>query len=215
MILLAFATRIEAQPFIDYHCLTRQHAGSGYDLYQGKDCALIITGMGALKAAVHLSALLQQWKLTGYPVTHVFNYGIAGSVCNALALGEVVVVDRVIKYDPVESAKPQPDKHFAASFPDITLTRKRKDTLVLATSDHPIFTGDDARRVARHAKVVDMEGYGYAFAAHSQGVPIQLVKGISDFAHKESEQSFKKTIPGVLQQLLSFHRTRETITGGK
>jgi len=211
MILLAFATKIEAQPFIDYHRLIKENTSSLYAVYGGDNISLIITGMGALKGAVYLSDILQQKKLTGHPVTEVINYGVAGSVCDTLSLGEIVVIDKVIKYDPVEFAKPQPNKYFSSSFPDITLTGKSKDITVLATSDHPIFTEDDAHRVARHAQVVDMEGYGYAFAANGHGIPLQLVKGISDFAHKESEPSFKKTMGRVLQELLSFHRTREAI----
>ena len=215
MILLAFATTIEAQPFIDYHSLTRQHTSSSYTVYGGDTISLIITGMGALKGAVYLSEIIQQRKLAGHPVTEVINYGVAGSVCDTLALGEIVVVDKVIKYDPVEFSKPQPDKYFSSSFPDITLTLKKKDRTILATSDHPVFTEDDAHRVAQNAQLVDMEGYGYAFAAHGHEIPIQLVKGISDFAYKESEQSFKKTMGRVLQELLSFHRTREGLTERK
>jgi len=211
MILLAFATQIEAQPFIDYHRLTRKNTSSVYALYGGDTISLIITGMGALKGAVYLSEILQQRKLTGHPVTQVINYGVAGCVCDTFSLEEIVVVDKVIKYDPVEFSKPQPDKHFSSSFPDFTLTPKKKDITVLATSDHPIFTEDDAHRVGQHAHVVDMEGYGYAFAANSQGIPLQLVKGISDFAYKKSEQSFKKIVGRVLTGLLSFHRTREAM----
>lgn len=211
MTLLAFATTIEAQPFIDYHGLTRKNTSGLYTLYGGDNLSLIITGMGALKGAVYLSHLLQQKKLTGHPVTEVINYGVAGCVCDTLSLGEIIAVDRVIKYDPVEFSKPQPNKYFSSSFPHITLTRKSKDTVVLATSDHPIFSEDDVQRVAQHAHLVDMEGYGYAFAANSHGVPIQLVKGISDFAYKESEQSFKKIMKAVLKELLAFHCTRKTI----
>ena len=212
MILLAFATMIEAQPFIDYHRLTRQHTSSLYTVYEGDNISLIITGMGALKGAVYLSEIIQQKKLTGHPVTEVINYGVAGCVCDTLSLGEIVVVDKVIKYDSVEFSKPQPNKYFSSSFPDITLTLKRKDITILATSDHPIFTEDEAHRVAQHAHLVDMEGYGYAFAAHGHGIPIQLVKGISDFAYKESEQSFKKIMKRVLKELLSFHRTSKALT---
>ena len=78
MILLAFATTIEAQPFIDYHGLTRENTSGLYTLYGGDTLSLIITGMGALKGAVYLSHLLQQKKLTGSRrgcwLTSVTNY---------------------------------------------------------------------------------------------------------------------------------------------
>jgi adenosylhomocysteine nucleosidase len=211
MILLAFATKIEAQPFIEYHSLTKQNTSSLYDVYGGGNISLIITGMGALKGAVYLSEIIQQRKLTGHPITEIINYGVAGCVCDTFCLGEVIAVDKVIKYDPVEWSKPKPNKYFSSSFPDITLTLKGKDITILATSDHPIFTDVDAQRVAQHAHLVDMEGYGYAFAANGHGIPIQLVKGISDFAYKDSEKSFKNKMESVLKKLLSFHSTREVI----
>ena len=87
MILLAFATTIEAQPFIDYHNFTQKNTDGLYTLYGGNNLSLIITGMGALKGAVYLSHALEQKKLTGQPVTEVINYGVAGCVCDRLSLG--------------------------------------------------------------------------------------------------------------------------------
>lgn len=209
MILLACATRVEAEPFIEYHRLVKRNTGSGYDIYGGGAVSLIITGMGTLKGALYLSEILQQRKADGHPVAQVINYGVAGSVCDRFSLGEVVMVDRVIKYDPVEFVKPRPGRHFSSSFPDITLTPKRRDTTILATSDHPVFSEDDAKKVSLHAHVVDMEGYGYACAARRHGIPLEIVKGISDCARKESEQSFKNTVADVLVKLLSFHSRRQ------
>jgi nucleoside phosphorylase len=56
-----------------------------------------------------------------------------------------------------------------------------------------------------------MEGYGYAFAANHYTVPIKIVKGISDYTFKESEDSFKKNVHRTLDNLLSFHQEQKLL----
>jgi adenosylhomocysteine nucleosidase len=161
--------------------------------------------MGFLKGAVALSQVLQRHENSGNAIIRVINYGIAGALTERFFLGEVICVDRVVKYNPVEFAKTRFNKFFASAFPEIRLNERAEDAVVLATSDHPILTEDDARLAARHAHLVDMEGYGYAFVAGVHGIPIQLIKGISDFARKESEDSFRKQVKRTLDSLLAYH----------
>lgn len=205
MMLMVFATELEAQPFIDHHRLRRIEAHQPCPVYEGGGLLLIISGMGFLKGAVALSQILQTLEKSENPITRVINYGIAGSVTGRFSLGEVVPVDRVVKYNPVEFTKTRFNKFFASAFPEIRLTEEAADAVVLATSDHPILTEDDAGRAARHAHLVDMEGYGYAFVAGTYGIPIQLIKGVSDFARKESEDSFRKQVQRTLDSLLAYH----------
>jgi adenosylhomocysteine nucleosidase len=56
------------------------------------------------------------------------------------------------------------------------------DGIVLASGD--VFVTDPAVRahLAERAHVVDMEGYGVVFAARRLGVPVQLIKHVSDAA---------------------------------
>jgi adenosylhomocysteine nucleosidase len=205
MMLLAFATELEAQPFIDHHRLRRLKAHQPCPAYEGNGIFLIITGMGFLKGAVALSQVLQGHEKSGDAITRVINYGIAGALTGRFSLGEVVTVDKVVKYNPVEFTKTRFNKFFASAFPEIKLTEQAENAVVLATSDHPILTEEDARLAARHAHLVDMEGYGYAFVAGRHGIPIQLIKGISDFARKESEDSFRKQVKRTLDSLLASH----------
>lgn len=208
MILMVFATELEAQPFIAYHRLRRIETHQPCPVYEGGGLLLMISGMGFLKGAVALSQVLQSHEESGNPITRVTNYGIAGAVTGRFSLGEVVPVDRVIKYNPVEFTKTRFNKFFASAFPEIRLTEQAADAVVLATSDHPILTEDDAGLAARHAHLVDMEGYGYAFVAGNHGIPIQLIKGVSDFARKESEDSFRRQVKRTLEALLAYHVSR-------
>ncbi len=205
MMLLVFATELEAQPFIDHHRLKYLDDQNPCPAYAGDGLLLIISGMGFLKGAVALSQIVQRHEKGGNSITRVINYGIAGALTERFSLGEVVCVDRVVKYNPVEFSKTRFNKFFASAFPEIRLTEKAEDAVVLATSDHPILTEDDANCAARHARLVDMEGYGYAFVAGAHGIPIELIKGISDFARKESEDSFRKQVKRTLDALLAYH----------
>jgi len=205
MMLLVFATELEAQPFIDYHrllCLDQQYPCPAY---AGDGILLIISGMGFLKGAVALSQVVQRHENSGNAINRVINYGIAGSLTGRFSLGEVVSVDRVVKYNPVEFTKTRVNKFFASAFPEIGLNERSEGEVVLATSDHPILTEDDASIAARYAHLVDMEGYGYAFVAGHHGIPIQLIKGVSDYARKEREDSFKKQVKKSLEALLAYH----------
>ena len=207
MILLVFATEIEAKPFIDYYDLIKQNRSGSYEFYKRGDLSLIITGMGSIKGAVSLLDFIKQETREGNRTTRIVNYGIAGCLSDKFSIGDVVEIDKVIKYDPVEFLRPKPGKLFSSSFPDIVVNEKRGDLHILATSDHPILMKEDSERVAKYANFVDMEGYGYAFVAEYYGIPIRLLKGISDFAFKHSEESFRQNVKACLEKLLSFHKS--------
>ena len=198
MIILVFATEIEARPFIDYHDLKKQDKSKFYDLYEGGNISLVITGMGSMKGALSLSDFIQEETRRGNSITKTINYGIAGSLSDKFSIGAVVEMDKVIKYDPVEFLRPKPGKLFSSSFPDIIVNEERGGLNILATSDHPIFMKEDSERVAKYANFVDMEGYGYAFVSTHYGIPIRLFKGISDFAFKHSEASFRQNVKTCL-----------------
>jgi adenosylhomocysteine nucleosidase len=211
MILLVFATEIEAKPFLDYHDLKKQHESSPYELCEKGNISLIITGMGSIKGTVYLSDLIQKKKREGISITKMTNYGIVGCLTDKFCIGDVVEIDKVIKYNPVEFSKPKPSEHFLSSYPEIIVNKKKGDLNTLATSDHPIFIEEDSKRIAKYAHFVDMEGYGYAFVAKYYNIPITLIKGISDFAFKQSEEAFRQNVKKCLSKLLTFHSSREAL----
>ena len=206
MTLLVCATELEARPFIEYHKLRKQGTGSAYHFYERENCALVVTGMGSMKGALYLSEVIQQKQRSGAAISCIVNYGIAGCLRDGWSIGDVVEIDRVIKYSAHEFAREKPGRHFLSSFPEITLNPTEGVPKTLATSDHPVFNKEDSQRAARYAQFVDMEGYGCAFVANHYAIPIKVFKGISDYTFKESETSFKQNVHRTLENLLSFHR---------
>jgi len=66
--------------------------------------------------------------------------------------------------------------------------------LVLATGDRFVSGGDLRDRLAGHADLVDMEGYAVAAAARAAGVPVRLVKLVSDEADEDAGATWASTV---------------------
>jgi nucleoside phosphorylase len=129
----------------------------------------VVTGLGKTAAAVATTrALLEERPSV------VLNVGSAGALRDGLSgtfeVGTVINHDisadavRALGYDPRD------------------VLRVGDSDIVLASGD--VFVSDVTvrARLARRAHLVDMEGYAVAYAAQSLGVPVRLVKHVSDNA---------------------------------
>jgi len=133
---------------------------------------LVVTGLGKTAAAVATTRALAGMDPER---TCVVNVGTAGALragLEGLHLPGVVLnhdlsaeAIRALGYDPEER-----------------LTLDGGDGTVLASGD--VFVSDPAVRdaLAQRADLVDMEGYAVAFACRRMGVPVRLVKHVSDNA---------------------------------
>lgn len=133
----------------------------------------LITGLGKTAAAVATTlAVLEERP------SRVVNVGSAGSLRDGLSglyeVGTVVNHDingaavRALGYDPM-------DRLLVGD-----------SEVVLASGD--LFVTDPAvrERLAEQAHLVDMEGYGVTYAAQKLGVPVTLVKHVSDNADESA-----------------------------
>lgn len=133
---------------------------------------VVVTGLGKTAAAVATTrALAALPSLDGLVVV---NIGTAGALRDGLSglhepgvvLNHDINADavRLLGYDPQERLEIGPGE------------------TVLATGD--VFVTDPAvrARLAEQAHLVDMEGYAVAYAARAFGVPVRLVKHVSDNA---------------------------------
>jgi nucleoside phosphorylase len=130
---------------------------------------LVVTGLGKTAAAVGTTqAVLEERPSV------VVNIGSAGALRDGLTgvfeIGTVVNHDmngdaiRALGYDPQ-------DRLVIGPAPT-----------VLASGDVFVTDPEVRSRLASYAHLVDMEGYGVAFAARHLGVPVTLVKHVSDNA---------------------------------
>jgi len=132
---------------------------------------VVITGLGKTAAAVAVTRALAGRDLRGLEVVNIGTAGALHDHLDGLHLPSVVLnhdlnadAIRALGYDPEER---------------LTLGG---DGPVLATGD--VFVTDPVVRagLAERADLVDMEGYAVAYACRAMGVPVRLVKHVSDRA---------------------------------
>lgn len=140
------------------------------------DLPLVITGLGKTAAAAATARALAAYDdLAGVTV---LNIGTAGALRPGLAglFEPGVVLNHDISADLVRALGHDPQERLQVGESDV----------VLATGD--VFVTEPAVRdaLAERAHLVDMEGYAVAYAAREAGVPVRLVKHVSDTADESA-----------------------------
>ena len=161
---------------------------------------ILVTGPGKVLAAVAVSAALT----TARPAS-VVNLGTAGGLRDGL--GGVYEVSTVIQHD-FDGASIRALVNRDYGMP-IGLDGASGDApVVLATGDR--FIADSAVRsaLARDAHLVDMEGYAVACAARAAGVPVRLIKLVSDDAGESAGRSWAEAVGEHAQTLAGWVRDR-------
>ncbi len=155
------------------------------------DLPVLLTGMGKVNAATALATVLAR----GPRPTGVVNLGTAGALKPGFG-GVTHEVSSVIQHDL--------DTAMLASLTGVTygapigLTGRGP---VLATGD--LFVSEEAARarLAELADLVDMEGYAVAQAVRQVGLPVRLVKHVSDDAGEGAAQSWRESVDGCAKEL--------------
>ena len=140
------------------------------------DLPLVITGLGKTAAAAATARALASYDdLSGLTVVNV---GTAGALRPGLTglFEPGAVLNHDISADLVRALGYDPHERLEVGGSEV----------VLATGD--VFVTDPAVRdaLAARAHLVDMEGYAVAWAAREAGVPVRLVKHVSDTADESA-----------------------------
>ncbi|MEV7278933.1 nucleosidase [Streptomyces sp. NPDC093111] len=162
--------------------------------YLDTDLPILLTGMGKVNAAAALSSVLAR----GPRPSEVVNLGTAGALRPGWS--GTHVVGTVIQHDL--------DGELLATLTGETygapLTLPAGGDVVLATGD--TFVSDEAARIrlAARAALVDMEGYALASAAGLAGVPVRLVKHVSDEAGEGAARSWRESVADCARALAEW-----------
>ncbi|MEU9581164.1 nucleosidase [Streptomyces chilikensis] len=159
----------------------------------GSGAPVLLTGMGKVNAAAALAGVLGR----GVLPREIVNLGTAGALRPGWTGTHVIA--RVIQHDL--------DSRLLAGLTGevygapITLAEGDGDGPVLATGD--TFVSDDAARdrLAGQAALVDMEGYALASVAQRFGVPIRLVKHVSDDAGDGAARTWRESVAACAVEL--------------
>ncbi|MCH9610568.1 MAG: Futalosine hydrolase [Chlamydiales bacterium] len=165
--LLACAVYHEVEETI--HRFDAKKIGDNLFTYSGG--AIVVTGMGVHNAQAAVSE-----HLGGYD--EVWNFGLAGGLDGSLPWCEVVEIGKVVKYVPIEDLDEHSKKIMDEHLQPIELSGKE----TLMTSDFPIHS---KRHRQEGCHLVDMEGYGVAFAAKHLNRPCRMWKIVSDFCSED------------------------------
>jgi len=133
---------------------------------------LVVTGMGKTMAAVATARALAE---RGGAVDMVVNIGTAGALRPGLVglHRPSTVLNHDLSADAVRALGHDPHDRLELDLGDET---------VLATGDSFVSDAAVRDRLAARAHLVDMEGYAVAWACRSAGVPVLMLKHVSDTA---------------------------------
>lgn len=160
--------------------------------YLGERLPVLLTGVGKVNAAVAVSAVLARAR----PAV-VVNVGTAGAVRSGWE--GTHEVSRVIQHDLDDDLlQALTGRSFAAPV-DLDVDGPR-----LATGDVFVSAGADRERVSAVADLADMEGYAVAVAARQAGVPVRLVKHVSDTADEAAASSWKGSVDDAARHLAAW-----------
>ena len=138
--------------------------------------SLLVTRVGTLNCAFALIDALTTARIHGNLPSRLVNVGTAGALVDGLS--GVFEISHVLKHD------------FSS------------DTIAAATGDS--FIGDSAsrERISRQASLVDMEGYVVALAGQRFGIPVTLLKDVSDNADDKAAGTWTDALPASSRRLM-------------
>lgn len=174
---------------------------------------VLVTGIGKIRAAAALAACLAAYESAGGLPSAVVNIGTAGALGDHM-LG-VHRVETVLLHDFSHSAVRKitgvdeyPPLHVGPRDAEGTATAEPGTGVVLATGD--TFVADSAVRdvLAEQADLVDMEGYAIAQVAHDFGVPVELIKHVSDSADETSGDVWTGRTAELAEEIAGHARSR-------
>ncbi len=156
----------------------------------------LITGPGKLQATYALTRALD-----AVDYDEIVVVGTAGAI-DARLDGSVYEIDAAIQHD-VTDIDGKVGQHVSLP-PRVEIAR---EGFTIATGDHFV---DDAEAVAvirpLGAVLVDMETYAYAWVAGQFGVPIRVIKAISDRAQDDAITDWRTAVTACSVQLRDYMR---------
>lgn len=193
------------------HLEQRQdHEVLGRTYYTGRleqqDVVLVQSGIGKVMSAMSVAILADH-----FGATAIINTGSAGAVAQGLAVGDVVLADRLVYHDVDVTAfgyaygqmAGQPayfetDHQLRTAFEQALAQQDLTSRMgLIATGDSFIASSAIIQTIKDHfpnVLAVEMEGAAIAQAAYSLGLPVLVVRAMSDTADHEASISFDEFI---------------------
>ena len=188
----------------------REEKVLGNSYHTGKvgsvELVLVESGIGKVMSAMSVAILADHFQ-----VDAVINTGSAGAVANGIAVGDVVIADKLTYHDVDVTAfgydygqMAQQPLYFESDKNFISLIQESLSKLeqtwhlgLIATGDSFVAGEDKIKSIKEHfpqVLAVEMEGAAIAQAAHALNLPFLVVRAMSDNANHEASVSFDEFI---------------------
>ena len=182
----------------------------GKTYYEGRigqhEVVLVQSGIGKVLSAMSVAILAET-----FGVDAIINTGSAGAVSEGLAIGDVVIADRLVYHDVDVTAFGYAYGQMAGQelyfLADSDLMAKLQAVLaqegqeshlgLIATGDSFIADPDRVAAIKHHfpeVLAVEMEGAAIAQAAQAAGKPFLVIRAMSDTAQGDANISFEAFI---------------------
>lgn len=170
------------------------------------EVVLVQSGIGKVMSAMSVAVLADHFQ-----VDAVINTGSAGAVAEGIAVGDVVIADKLVYHDADVTAfgyaygqmAGQPlyfesDKNFITRIQtNLSQLEQTWHLGLIATGDSFIAGDDKITSIKSHfpdVLAVEMEGAAIAQAAQALGLPFLVIRAMSDNANHEASISFDEFI---------------------
>lgn len=188
----------------------REEKVLGNSYHTGKvdsvELVLVESGIGKVMSAMSVAILADHFQ-----VDAVINTGSAGAVANGIAVGDVVIADKLCYHDVDVTAfgydygqMARQPLYFESDKKFISLIQESLSKLdqtwhlgLIATGDSFVAGEDKIKVIKEHfpqVLAVEMEGAAIAQAAHALNIPFLVIRAMSDNANHEASISFDEFI---------------------
>ena len=170
------------------------------------EVVLVQSGIGKVMSAMSVAVLADHFQ-----VEAIINTGSAGALAEGIAVGDVVIADKLVYHDVDVTAfgyaygqmAGQPlyfesDKNFITRIQtNLSQLDQTWHLGLIATGDSFIAGDDKITEIKSHfpdVLAVEMEGAAIAQAAHSLDLPFLVIRAMSDNANHEANVTFDEFI---------------------
>ena len=210
MIGIICAMKIEADAIRASLTDTRTEVVSGVEFTfgkrYGKEIVLAVCGIGKVFAAICTEAMILR-----FAPTLILNSGVAGTLTEALSIGDIAIAKNLVQHDMDTSPLGDPvglvsginkiyfdaDEAAVAAFAKATASVGANSVIgTIASGDQ--FMSDTAKKNAIRdrfgAIACEMEGAAIAHVAYVNNVPFAVLRAISDSASGDAQMEYPKFV---------------------
>lgn len=188
---LQFATFKEAVPFLNNGEFTAIEE-KPFPIYRNNNLYIIISGIGKVNSAIAAS-----YTISGYKIKRMINLGSAGSLVENYTVGDVFHIDKSIEYDQRKSENLKHKyliPHIVDGIPSTSLV----------TSNSPVLSRKERKRMSKFGALVDMEGASFLQACRTFNSEAYLFKVVSDTPENNNLNEIIKNIKETRDNLYRY-----------